>query len=77
MPKAEDYSTRELEVEGWKVRLTSYKAGDTYHCTADNVSPGANIARTEGKTREEAEKLALEKATQYLKQTRRFPARTE
>ena len=72
--KAEDYSTKTLEVEGWKVRLTSYKLGDTYHCTADNVDPGAWIARTEGATREEAENRALERARQLLGRTRRMPA---
>ncbi len=72
--KAEDYSTRTLEVEGWQVRLTSYKLGDTYHCTADNVEPGAWLARTEGATREEAENRALERARQLLGRTKRHPA---
>ena len=69
--KAEEYATRTLEVEGWQVRLTSYKSGDEYHCTADNVSPGANICRTTGSTREEAENAALEKARAALARTRR------
>ena len=72
--KAEDYATKTLEVEGWKVRLTSYKLGDTYHCTADNVDPGAWLARTEGATREEAENRALDRARQLLGRTRRMPA---
>ncbi len=71
--KAEDYSERELEVAGWPVRLTSYKLGDTYHCKADNVSPGAAIARTTGATRQEAEEAALEKARQRLERTVRHP----
>ncbi len=69
--KAEDYSERELEVAGWPVRLTSYKLGDTYHCKADNVSPGAAIARTTGSTRQEAEEAALAKARQRLERTAR------
>jgi hypothetical protein len=69
--KAEQYSTREVELAGWKARVTSYKLGDTYHCSVDNVSPGAVVARTEGKTREEAENAAVEKATRYLAQTRK------
>ena len=69
--KAEEYSTREVELAGWKARVTSYKLGDTYHCSVDNVSPGAVVARTEGKTREEAENGAVEKATRYLEQTRK------
>lgn len=69
--KAEEHSVRTVEVEGWQVRLTSYKLGDVYHCTADNVDPGAWIARTQGATREEAENSALERARQLLGRTRR------
>jgi hypothetical protein len=72
--KAEDYSTRTLELEGWPVRLTSYRLGETYHCTADNVDPGAWLARTEGATREEAENKALDRAKTLLGRTRRTPA---
>jgi len=69
--KPEEHSTRTLEVEGWQVRLTSYKLGDVYHCTADNVDPGAWIARTQGATREEAEQKALDRARQLLGRTKR------
>ncbi len=58
-------------MEGWQVRLTSYKLGDVYHCTADNVDPGAWIARTQGATRDEAEEKALERARQLLARTKR------
>ena len=71
--KTEGHSTRTLELEGWPVRLTSYKTGDTYHCTADNVDPGAWIARAEGPTREEAEQRAIERARDALRRTRRMP----
>ncbi len=69
--KPEEHATRTLEVEGWPVRLTSYKLGDVYHCTADNVDPGAWIARTQGATREEAEQKALDRARQLLGRTKR------
>ncbi len=71
--KAEEYATRTLEVSGWKVKLTSYKLGKTYHCTADNVEPGAWIARTQGATREEAENRAIERAKELLSRTKRHP----
>ncbi|HEV8524443.1 MAG TPA: hypothetical protein VGQ71_08080 [Terriglobales bacterium] len=71
--KAEKYSERQLEVEGWQVRLTSYKRGDVFHCTADNVSPGAWLARASGPTREKAEEQALAKARERLSRTRRKP----
>ncbi len=69
--KAEEHSTRTLELGGWKVKLTSYKLGDVYHCTVDNVDPGAWIARTQGATREEAENKAIERARELLGRTRR------
>jgi len=71
--RAEEYSTRTLELEGWKVRLTSYRLGDAYHCIADNVDPGAWIARAQGATREEAESRPSERARELLGRTRRMP----
>ena len=69
--KSQEYSERQVEVGGWPVRLTSYRLGEVYHCKADNVSPGAWLARTTGATREEAEQKALELAGQHLGKTRR------
>jgi hypothetical protein len=71
--RAEEYSTRTLELEGWKVRLTSYRLGNAYHCTVDNLEPGAWIARAQGASREEAESLASERARELLGRTRRMP----
>jgi hypothetical protein len=67
----EEFRERKLEIGGWQVNLTSYKIGDVYHCKADNVSPGAQIARTTGATREEAENAAIAKATERLSRTHR------
>lgn len=69
--KAEEYTERQVEVEPWQVKLTSYKLGDVYHCKADNVSPGAALARATGATREEAEQKALDRARQLLARTHR------
>jgi hypothetical protein len=69
--KPEEYQERQVQVDSWQVKLTSYKLGDVYHCTADNVSPGAWLARTSGATRDEAEQKALERATTLLSRTRR------
>jgi hypothetical protein len=66
---AEEYSERQVAVEPWQVRLTTYKLGDVYHCKADNVSPGAALARTTGATREDAERKALDRARQLLSRT--------
>ena len=71
--RAEDYSTKTLELRGWKVKLTSYRLGNTFHCTADNVEPGAWIAPGQGATREEAEQCACESAPELLACTPRVP----
>ncbi len=69
--KAENYQERTLELAGWPVRITSYKLGDEYVCEADNVSPGARLARFTAATPEEAEQNALTKAKHMLGKTRR------
>jgi len=71
--KSEEFQERRDELNGWKINVVSYRVGDRYYCAIDNVDPGARFARAEGATREEAEAAALEKATRYLQQTRRFP----
>jgi hypothetical protein len=70
---AEAYTRREQELSGWSIVLETYRLGDTYFCTISSVDPGARFARAEGPTREDAERAALEKATRWLGQTRRFP----
>ncbi|HZT29931.1 MAG TPA: hypothetical protein VFA33_08615 [Bryobacteraceae bacterium] len=72
--KAEEFAERKVEVAGWPVNLSSYRLGEVYHCKADNVSPGAALARTTGATREEAEDKALRRAEELLARTRRLPA---
>lgn len=72
--KAEDFQTRDLTIEGWQVRVTSYRLGDRFSCNVDGVDSGARIARGTGATREEAERTALEKTERRLAATRRFPA---
>ena len=69
--KPEDYSERQVDVEGWPVHLTTYKLGEVYHSKADNVSPGASLARATGATREEAEQQVLERSRQLLSHTLR------
>ena len=70
--KAENYSRRRAELSGWAIEIETYRLGDVYHTTIYNADPGARFARADGSTREEAETHALEKATRYLAQTRRF-----
>ena len=69
--KPENYAERTVEVEGWPVRLISYELDGKYHCTADNVSPGANLARVVAETKEAAESQALAIAAEKLGRTKR------
>jgi len=71
MSRVEEYNERKLKLAGWEIQLTTYKLGDTYHCKADNVSPGASLARTTGATRDDAEAKAIERAEHLLNRTRR------
>ena len=71
--KSEDFQESREEMGGWAVNVVSYRIGDRFYCTIDNVDPGARIARAEGATREEAETAARDKAERYLQQTRRRP----
>jgi hypothetical protein len=72
--RAEGYSKRRQDLGSWSIEIESYRLGDVYYCTINNVDPGARFARAEGPTREDAEAKAIEKATRYLAQTRRFTA---
>jgi len=69
--KAEEYAERRLELAGWPVNVASYRLGNEWRAKADNVSPGAALARTIGATREEAERKALDRAAELLARTRR------
>lgn len=71
--KAESFRVTELELAGWPVRITSYRIGRTWHAKADNVSPGANIARARAEAREQAEDKVIARASERLGATRRHP----
>ncbi len=70
--RAEEFRERRLELAGWPVNISSYRVGTEWHAKADNVSPGAALARTKGATREEAEELAFRRAEWLLARTRRI-----
>ena len=69
--KPQNYSERKLEVDGWQVNLTIYQLGDKWHAKADNVSPGAALARIVADSREDAETKALARARELLSRTKR------
>jgi hypothetical protein len=71
--KSEEFEEHREQIGEWAVNIVSYRIGDRFYCTIDNVDPGARFARAEGSTRAEAESVAREKAARHLQQTRRRP----
>jgi hypothetical protein len=69
--KPEQFSERRVDVDGWQVNLTTYKLGEKWHSKADNVSPGAALARVVAESREAAEERALARAKELLSRTKR------
>ena len=69
--KPENYSERKVDIDGWEVNLTTYQLGNKWHTKADNVSPGAALARIIADTREDAEARALGRARELLARTKR------
>ena len=66
-----EFQERQIDLNGWPVKLTSYRVGEKYVCQADNVSPGACLARFSAATPEEAESQAISKARHLLGKTKR------
>ena len=69
--RSRGYQERKIDLDGWPVRLTSYQVGDQYVCQADNVSPGACLARMAADTAQAAESQAISKARHLLSKTQR------
>ena len=64
--RPEEYQERFHAIPPFQVHIVSYRLGDEFYCSVDNVDPGAVIARTKGSTRAEAESTALERAAKRL-----------
>ncbi|MGH7502245.1 MAG: hypothetical protein ACREL7_10865 [Longimicrobiales bacterium] len=69
--RADELTTREDNLCGWAVRVTSYRIGERWFASVDNADPGAKVARAEGHSRAEAEQTACAKASERLSRTRR------
>jgi hypothetical protein len=67
MMNTEYYQEEFRELNGTKVRITTYKIGNEFYCHIYNADPGATIARASGSTSETAIQKALEKATARIK----------
>ena len=67
----EYHAERKIEIDGWPVNITSWRLGETWHAKADNVSPGATLARIEAPSRQEAEEKAIARSRELLARTHR------
>jgi hypothetical protein len=61
-----DLIKKEIVLEGFPVIVTSYRIGDRYSCTIDNIDPGAVIGRGSGPDRQTAEEGAMAQASMKL-----------
>ena len=61
-----DIVTRQLQLEGVEVAVTSYRIGERYSCTVDNIDPGAVIGRGSGPDRQTAEEAAINQASMKI-----------
>lgn len=74
MDRVQEYRRRQETVGEWSIGVTTYRIGDRYYCTVDNVSPGACLCRASAATREEAEAAALRQARDMVARTRVLPS---
>ena len=70
--KPAEYKERKEKVPPFQIHVISYRLGERWHCVVDNVDPGAVVARSQGATREEAEREAVGKAREFVAKTRVF-----
>jgi hypothetical protein len=70
--KPEEYQERTEPVPPFQIHIASDRLGAAYHCSVDNVDPGAVVARSEGPTREQAELKAITRAKERLAHTRSY-----
>jgi hypothetical protein len=65
----EDYLERTESAPPFRIHIISYRLGDEYYCSVDNIDPGAVITRSRGSTRKEAELRAVTRAKDRLGRT--------
>jgi hypothetical protein len=67
--RPQEYLERTESVPPFRIHIVSYRLGDEYFCSVDNVDPGAVITRSKGATRKEAEVKAVTRAQERIKRT--------
>ena len=64
--KSEHFAEEFRELHSTRVCITTYCIGDEFHCHVSNADPGATIARASAKTKEDAQRVAIGKASERL-----------
>ncbi len=64
--KPEEYQERIEAAPPFQMHIVTYRLGSVYHCTIDNVDPGAVLVRADGATAAEAETRAMARARSRL-----------
>ncbi|NIM20370.1 MAG: hypothetical protein GTO51_09085 [Candidatus Latescibacteria bacterium] len=66
MEKTETYRSENRVIDGVTLKFTTYRNGVSYHCVVSKLDLGGNIARSVGKTREQAERIAMTTVREIL-----------
>jgi hypothetical protein len=70
--RAEGWAVEELELEGWAVKITSYRIGERFLTEVESSASGVIIARGIAPTKEDSRREAFDKAAGRLLHTRRI-----
>ena len=70
--RAQQYQARDEVIAGWAVRVVTYRIGERWFASVASVDPGAQIARAEAHSVEEALFVVRQKAAERLGRTRRL-----
>ncbi len=66
MENNKNFNSYKSSINGTRIEVVTYKIGNDYFCHVTNDDAGPTISRSKAETAEEAQKVALEKATRRL-----------
>jgi hypothetical protein len=72
MGAEEEVEQRQHKLGDHLLGVVTFRSGDKYVCRIDNVDPGTVIARGEGRTRADAERVALSQVEQRLARSKQL-----
>lgn len=72
--RAEEWETKDLELDGWPGKLSSYRIGASHIAIVELLCSGSILATAIAATREKAHEEVLQSATTRLRCTRLLDA---